>query len=117
MSQRHCSALSYHGKGGRSDFSIPPVLVPLRLAVQKAAIPLAAKALEETYGIPSFASEMLLNAYVDEEAKLLKRVGINLPHDYDLPNGLLQLTIEARRDSQGTRTKVQRATDNKISKS
>lgn len=101
-------------KGGHAQFLIPPVLIDLRLAVQKAAIPLAAQALQETYGIPTFVSSMLLNAYVDTEAKVLKRFGITIPHDYDFPDGLIQLTLDARRDPQGTRNRLQNLINRKI---
>lgn len=103
-------------KGNHAEFIIPPVLIQLRLAVQKAAIPAAAQALQETYGIPAFVSSMILNTYVEAEANALKRVGINLPHDYDFPNGLITLTIEARRDTPGTRARVQKLIDQKMAK-
>ncbi len=103
-------------KGGRAEFIIPPVLIELRLALQKAAVPMAAQALQDTYGIPAFVSSMLLNAYVETEARALKRVGINLPHDYDFPNGLIQLTIEARRDTPGTRARLQNIINQKLAK-
>ncbi len=101
-------------KGGHAEFIIPPALIQLRLTVQKAAIPLAAKALQETYGIPSFVSSMLLNAYVEAEAKLLKRLGLNLPHDYDFPDGLIKLTVDARRDPAGTRARLMKLIDRKV---
>jgi hypothetical protein len=103
-------------KGGHGEFIIPPVLIQLRLAVARATNQLAAQALQDTYGIPSFISAMLLNALAEQEANTLKRVGINLPHDYDFPNGLLQLTMEARRDPQGTRARVQKLIDQKVAK-
>jgi hypothetical protein len=103
-------------KGGHAEFIIPPVLIQLRLVVAKATNQLAAKALQDTYGIPAFISVMVLNALAEQEANSLKRLGINLPHDYDFPNGLLQLTIEARRDPQGTRAKLQKVIDQKVAK-
>jgi hypothetical protein len=103
-------------KGNHAEFIIPPILIDLRLAVQKAVIPAAAQALQETYGIPTFVSSMILNTYVETEARALKRVGINLPHDYDFPNGLLKLTIDARRDTPGTRARLQKLIDQKVAK-
>jgi hypothetical protein len=46
---------------------------------------------------------------MDEEAKVLKRMGINIPKKYDFPNTLVQLTIDAKREPQKTRARMQRA--------
>jgi hypothetical protein len=48
---------------------------------------------------------------VKEEAKALKRVGFDIPQDFDLPNGLLETAIEAKRDPQGTKAKLHRVVD------
>ena len=74
-------------------------------------IPAAAKALEAAYGIPAPIAEILLKAYAEEEAKVLKRLGFNIPQKYDFPNGLLQTAINAKRDPQGTKAKLQRVID------
>jgi hypothetical protein len=101
-------------KGGHAEFIIPPALIQLRLMVQKATIPLAAKVLQDTYGIPAFISSMVLNACAESEARMLKRIGINLPHDYDFPDGLIKLTMDARRDPEGTRSRLQKLIDQKV---
>lgn len=99
-------------KAGHSQFYLPPQLVELRLAVLKTVvIPAAAKGLEAAYGIPAPIAEILLKAYAEEEAKVLKRLGFNIPQKYDFPNGLLQTAIDAKRDPQGTRAKLQRVID------
>jgi hypothetical protein len=101
-------------KGGQAEFIIPPALLQLRLAIQKAAIPIASQALQQTYGIPTFISSMVLNAYVETEAKMLRRVGINIPHEYDFPNGLIRMALDARQDPAGTRSRLQKLIDQKV---
>lgn len=101
-------------KDGHSEFFLPKELVELRLAIQKAAIPAAAMALEKAYGIPALVSRPLLNAYVEAEAKVLKRAGINIPKKYDFPNGLVKLTVDARRNPEKTRAALQRQIDDAV---
>jgi hypothetical protein len=97
-------------KAGHSEFFLPPAVVDVYTAVEKkVAVPMAAKALEAAYGIPAFISEMVLKRVADEEGKVLKRMGINIPKKYDFPNSLVQLTIDAKRDPNKAKLKMQRA--------
>jgi len=98
-------------KGGHSLIFFPPQLVDLRLKIQKAVVPLAAKTIEAEFGIPSAISTILLNAYVEQEAKVLKRTGFNIPKEYDFPNGLIKVAIDSRKDPKGTKEKLQKVID------
>jgi len=100
-------------KGGHSQFFLPPEFVKAQLTIKKAAIPMAAEAIQDAYGVPKFVSEVVLQMYVEEEAKVLNRVGINMPRHYDFPNGLVQLTIDLRRNPTATRAKLQQVIDGK----
>lgn len=97
---------------GSEDLYLPDWFVNLRLKIfEEAVIPIAAKALEAEYGIPAALSESLLNMYFREEAKVLKRVGINIPKKYDYDNCLLELMVDARRNPMQTRARLQATID------
>jgi len=95
-------------EGGRPDFYFPTQLLNLGLQIEEAMVPIAAKAIEAEFAIPAFITTPLLKAYVKEKYKVLGRVGFNIPQKYDFSNELLMLAIDAKRDPNGTRTKLQR---------
>src|SRR5262245_15850614 len=67
-------------KDGHSEFYLPPKLVDLLAQLVKAhGTQQVAEALEKQYAIPSFITKPALDKLVDEAAKILKRVGINIP--------------------------------------
>lgn len=97
-------------KAGHSELWLPPAVVDVYTAVEKkVAIPIAAKYIEAQTGIPAFVSEMVLKRVAEEEGKVLKRMGINIPKKYDFPNGMVQLTIDAKRNPQKAKASIQRA--------
>jgi hypothetical protein len=97
-------------RAGHSEFFLPAAVVDVYNQVEKkVAVPIMAKYIEAQFGIPAFISEMVLKRLADEEAKVLKRMGINIPKKYDFPNSLVQLTVDAKRDPQKAKLKMQRA--------
>lgn len=86
-------------KDGHSEFYLPPGLVDLLAKLVKDhGNEKVAKALEEQYGVPSFITKPILDRITDEAAKALKRVGFNIPKDYDFPNGLIRAAADAKRN-------------------
>jgi hypothetical protein len=95
-------------KGGHSEFYLPPKFVDLLAQLVKAhGSAQVAQALEQQYGIPSFITKPVLDRLVDEAAKILKRVGINIPKDYDFPNGLIRAAADAKRNPSSFLKKIE----------
>ena len=103
-------------KAGHSEFFLPPALLDLKLMLDKNVGAKIGAAFLEVWGIPSYISEPILKAIAEQETKIEKRMGFNIPKKYDFPNGLVQLTIEARRDPQKTRAKLQQGIDEAVKK-
>ncbi len=103
-------------KSGHSMFWLPPQFVDMKLMVDKTIGAKIGAYWLQVYGIPSEVSEPILIAIAEQEAKIDKRLGFNLPQKYDFPNGLVKLAIDAKRDPQGTRAKLQRAIDQAAAK-
>ena len=84
-------------KDGHSEYYLPAWLVDLLAKlVKEHGTEKVAQALETQYSIPTFITKPILDRGVDEAAKALKRVGFNLPNDYDFPNGLVRAAAEAK---------------------
>jgi hypothetical protein len=99
-------------KAGHSMFYLPPQLVDLKLMIDRTiGAEIGARVLEAYYGIPPEVSKPILIAIAEQEAKIDKRLGFNIPKKYDFPNGLVMLALDARRNPQATRAKLQKAID------
>ena len=85
-------------KGGHSMFWLPPELVDLWMFTEKLQNTGKAYLLNAFFGIPKGLTKQVLDAIVDQEGRALKRLGFNIPKDYDFPNELVEVAALAKRD-------------------
>jgi hypothetical protein len=98
-------------QGGRSMFYLPPELVDLWVMTEKLQNTGKAYLLNSFFGIPKPLTKQVLDYIVDQEAHVARRLGFNIPREYDFPNQLIEVTIAARRDPSGTRARFSRAVE------
>jgi len=98
-----------HEASGRAVFQLPPQLVDLWAMTEKLQNSGKAYLLQSFFHIPPALTKAILDFQTEQEAKLAKRVGFNIPKGYDFPNGLITAAIAARRDPQATRARFVQA--------
>jgi hypothetical protein len=96
-------------KAGRAMFQLPPELVDLWVMTEKLKNAGKAYLLQAFFGIPVGLSRMVLDEITKQEGKVIKRLGFNIPKDYDFPNQMVQATIEAKRNPQQAKANFQKA--------
>jgi hypothetical protein len=84
--------------GGHSTFYLPPELVDLWMMSEKLQNAGKAYLLNAFFGIPKPLTQQVLDYIVEQEGAAAKRLGFNIPKDYDFPNELLLAQVEAKRD-------------------
>jgi hypothetical protein len=98
-------------KAGRATFQLPPEIVDLWVMTEKLKNAGKAYLLQGFLGIPSGLSRQVLNEITEQKAKVIKRLGFNIPKKYDFPTPLLLITIDAKRNPQHARAEFQQAVE------
>ncbi len=98
-------------KAGRATFQLPPELVDLWVMTEKLKNAGKAYLLQAFFGIPPGLSRLVLDEITEQQGKVIKHLGFNIPKDYDFPNQMVQATIEAKRNPQQAKANFQRAVD------
>lgn len=97
--------------GGHSMFYLPPEIVDLWVMSEKLQNRGKAYLLHTFFGVPQALTAQILDAMVEEQAKVAKRMGFNIPKGYDFPNKLVLATAEAKRNPQLARAKFAAAVE------
>jgi hypothetical protein len=98
-------------KAGRAMFQLPPEIVDLWAMTEKLKNAGKAYLLQAFLGVPSGLSRQVLNEITEQKAKVIKRLGFNIPRDYDFPTQLLLVTIDVKRNPQHAKAEFQRAVE------
>ncbi len=98
-------------KAGRATFQLPPELVDLWVLTEKLKNAGKAYLLQAFFGIPTGLSRLVLDEITEQEGKVIKRLGFNIPKDYDFPNQMVQVTIEAKRNPRQAKANFLSAVD------
>lgn len=84
--------------GGHSTFYLPPWFLQAWDKAERLGNIGKAYLLQSFFGIPAGLTRAVLDALQDQYYKVAKHLGFNIPKEYDFPNRLLEVAIEARRD-------------------
>lgn len=98
-------------KAGRATFQLPPELVDFWVMTEKLQNAGKAYVLQYYYRIPATLTKKILDTQTELTARVLKQTGFNIPRDYDFPNEMVLVAIEAKRNPEQERQKFQQVVD------